>query len=270
MRARGLVSRTIDAGGVRVHVYDGKGRGGLPPVVLVHGLGAAGPAFARVVTRLLPQVRRVIVPELPGHGRSVHPAGRQVTPALVLDAMTAALDSVIDEPAIVYGNSLGGAVSIGYALRSPSRTRALMLVSPAGAELPEREWKELVDAFDVTDVAAARRFLERLYHRPPWFLALVAHEFPDVLARRAVRDILATATRDPVAPREDLASLAMPVLLVWGRSEHLLPARALAYFREHLPPHAVIEEPEAFGHSPQLEVPRRVADRVLAFARSLG
>ena len=264
----GIRSTYCEAEGVRVHAYSGRGSGALPPTVLVHGLGAAGSAFTRLAGGVRPHVRRVIVPELPGHGFSAHP-GRRVTPDLLLDCMTSALDALVDEPAILYGNSLGGAVALEYAIRRPERVRGLVLVSPAGARLQADEWKELVAAFDVQSARDARRFLDRVYHRPPWVLALVAHEFPDLLRKPAVREILDSATPDGSASPDALAALKMPILLLWGRSEKLLPASALAYFREHLPPHAIIEEPHGFGHSPQLEVPERVGARVVAFAREV-
>jgi pimeloyl-ACP methyl ester carboxylesterase len=267
MNVSGMASRWVDAFGMRVHVYDGRGTGDLPTVVLIHGLGSAGISFAGVIARLRPHVRRIVVPELPGHGLSTHPGDRRVTPELVLDTISAALDSVVKEPVVVVGNSLGGAVAMDYAKRHPDQVRALVLVSPAGARLPEEEWKKLLEAFEVTGSAGARQFLGRIYDRPPCFLALVAPEFPDLLKRRAVRDILESSTSEHAAQPDDLAALKMPVLLLWGRSERLLPAEALAYFREHLPKTAVIEEPYGFAHSPQLEHPRRVADRIVAFAR---
>ncbi|MBP6832619.1 MAG: alpha/beta hydrolase, partial [Deltaproteobacteria bacterium] len=107
----------------------------------------------------------------------------------------------------------------------------------------------------------------RVYHRPPWFLALFAHEFPDVLKKPAVRQILASVTPEHSPTPDQLALLSMPILLLWGRSERLLPASALAWFRQHLPPQTVIEEPAGFGHAPQLEQPERLAARVVAFAR---
>jgi len=267
MNVRGMASRWIEVDGMRVHLYDGRGRGDLPTTVLIHGLGAAGSSFAGLAAKLRPHVKRVIVPELPGHGLSTHPGERRVTPELVLDTISAALDRVVDEPVVVVGNSLGGAVAIDYARRHPEQVRALVLVSPAGARLRDEEWRRLVAAFAVTGAVEARRFLERIYHRPPWFLALVAHEFPDLLNRRAVRDILESSTPEHAALPEDLASLPMPVLLLWGRSDRLLPAEALAYFRQHLPAHAVIEQPQGFGHSPQLEHAGRLASRIVEFAR---
>jgi len=216
------------------------------------------------VRHLSPHVGRIIIPELPGHGFSTR-GDRAITPELLLEAIAGAIDVVLDEPAIVYGSSLGGGIAIKYALEHPALVRALILVSPAGAPLPDDEWQALVKTFHVRSPREARAFLERLYHRPPWFLALLAREFPHVLARPAVREILASATQAHAPSPEDLGRLTMPLLFLWGRSEKLLPASALRYFRAHLPAHAVIEEPEGFGHTPQLEVPGKLAARVLAF-----
>lgn len=270
LNSSGMRSRWIDVGGVSLHVYDGKGGGTLPTVVLVHGLGAAGSSFGRLVARIRPHVRRVVVPELPGHGFSHHPTGRRASPDVMLDLLATGLDKVIDEPSFVYGNSLGGALAMQYGLLRPERVKALMLVSPAGARVSEDELKNVVAAFDIRTRGEARQLLRRIYHRPPWFVALFAHEFPDLMRRPAVRDILETATLDHAPTPDELATLAMPILLLWGRSERLLPASALAYFKEHLPKHAVVEEPHELGHAPQLEAPERVGDRVLAFLREVG
>lgn len=268
LHRRGLASTTVRARGFDLHVYDGPGNGRLPTVVLLHGLGSGGGSFGPMVSALRPHVRRVVIPELPGHGFSARPGeGERITPDLLLDVVDEALGGMLDEPAVVLGNSLGGAVALAYALRRPERVRGLVLVSPAGARLKEDEWRELVGAFDLQTTAEAKRFLARVYHRPPWFLALMAHEFPDLLRRPAVREILASATPEHSPTPDALAALAMPILLLWGRSERLLPASALAWFREHLPPHTVIEEPAGFGHAPQLEHPRRLAARVVTFAR---
>jgi pimeloyl-ACP methyl ester carboxylesterase len=269
MNRRGLSSRFVDVAGVRLHVYDGRGGGSLPPLVLIHGLGSGGAAFAGLVRHLSPHVGRIIIPELPGHGFSTR-GDRAITPELLLEAIGGAIDVVLDEPAIVYGSSLGGGIAIKYALERPALVRALILVSPAGALLPDDDWAALVKTFHVQTPREARAFLERLYHRPPWFLALLAREFPHVLARPAVREILDSATQAHAPSPEDLGRLTMPLLFLWGRSEKLLPASALRYFRAHLPPHAVIEEPEGFGHTPQLEVPGKLAARMLAFLEKLS
>lgn len=269
MNRRGMMSRTVDVAGLRLHVYDGVGQGALPPVVFLHGLGSAGAAFAAVAARVRPHVSRLVIPELPGHGFSTR-GDRPVTPEILLEALEAALDHVLDEPAIIYGNSLGGALAIKYALSRPDRVRALLLVSPAGAMLPDADWRDLVASFEVDTTREAKHFLEKLYHRPPWFLGLLARDLPALLKKPAVREILASATQAHAPTPAELGSLAMPILFLWGRSEKLLPASALAYFRAHLPAHAVVEEPEGYGHTPQLEVPARLAERLLGFIREVS
>jgi len=267
MNRSGMASRYVEHGGVQLHVYEGQGGGDLPPIVILHGLGSAGAAFSGVIKRLLPYAGRILVPELPGHGFSGRGHAR-VTPDHLLDAVTTSIARFLDEPAIVYGSSLGGGLAIKYAVEHPARVRSLVLVSPAGAHLGDDEWRDLVDTFDVKDPRQARAFLERLYHKPPWFLGLLAREFPYMLEKPAVREILEEATQEHAHKPDELGALAMPILFVWGRSEKLLPSSALAYFRAHLPKHAIIEEPEGFGHTPQLEVPALVADRIVRFART--
>lgn len=48
MNRRGMMSRTVDVAGLRLHVYDGVGQGALPPVVFLHGLGSAGRPLRRL------------------------------------------------------------------------------------------------------------------------------------------------------------------------------------------------------------------------------
>ncbi len=263
----GIASRWIDAGPCRVHVYDGRGKGDLPTFVLLHGLSASASSFAALIMALRPHVRRIIVPELPGHGFTLHP-GCEVNPAVLESAIVTALDELLDEPAIVVGNSLGGALALHYADARPDRVRGLVLLSPAGARIDDAEWDVVRTAFRVGTRREARVLIDRIYHRPRFVVRALAHEFPTLLARPAVKEILTTATNEHAVTPEQLASLRMPVLFIWGRSERLLPHAAFEYFVAHLPPHAVVERPEGVGHVPQIDAPERMTARLLAFART--
>lgn len=220
LRSRGVGARFVDTPLGPVHVYDGRGKGALPTVVLLHGMGASATPFAPLVARLLPHVRRIVAPDYPGHGFSSEPSAA-VTPEALFDAMTIALDGLLDEPAIVIGNSLGGALALHYAIKRPDRVAGVVLLSPAGARSTEDEWRAIVASFELHSRAAA------------------------------------------------LSALHMPILLVWGRSERLLPESHFDYYREVLPAHAVLERPERLGHVPQANSPRWVAERIFAFARDV-
>ena len=268
LRRRGVESRFVETPLGKVHVYDARGRGDLPTTVLLHGIGSAATPFARVLSYLQRDAKRIVVPDYPGHGFSSHHA-RPLTPEALFASVELALDAVVDEPCVVVGNSLGGALALTYAIDHPERVKALVLVSPAGARSSPAEWQELRRTFEVGSRAEASAFIGRLYHSPPWFMPLLTHEFPALLRRRAVRELLDTATNDQLPTPDALGSLRMPILLLWGKSERMLPDSHLEYFRKHLPAHAIIERPERFGHCPHLDAPKELSARIVEFVRAM-
>lgn len=267
LNRRGFESLTVPTEAGRLHVYDAQGPALLPTVVLLHGLGSTATAFGPLLTRMLPEAGRLVALDLPGHGFSETPAGR-LTPERLFSAVSELLDGLVPEPMLLVGSSLGGALALRYAVERPRRLVALALISPAGARTSPSEWDELLDTFKIESAADARRLLARLYHRAPWYLAAIAPELRDIMKGAAVRDVVRSATLDNLPLPESLSALGMPILLLWGQSERLLPRSALAYFRRHLPEHAIVEEPAGFGHSPHVDDPARLGERLLAFARA--
>jgi pimeloyl-ACP methyl ester carboxylesterase len=265
---RGAQSQWVETRYGRMHCYDIAGSGSLPPVVLLHGLATDATPFGPLLMRLRRDARRVLAPDHLGHGFSAGHSG-PLTPDSLLESTTQTLDALLHEPAIVVGNSLGGAVAVRYALTSPEKVRALVLVSPAGAHCEDHEWRALKQIFEMSCRADAALFFRRLYQQPPWFLSLFAHELPAAMASVPVRSLLSGASNATALCPDELSALKMPVLLVWGQADRLLPESHLAYFARHLPSGTRIERPEAFGHSPHIDASAALASLIVRFARSL-
>lgn len=265
LNRHGFRSLSVRTAAGTLHAYDARGPGHLPTIVMLHGLGSAATAFGPLLIRMLPQAGRLVAPDLPGHGFSGTWSGR-LTPERLFGAVSELLDAVVGERMVLVGSSLGGALALRYALERPERLVALALVSPAGARTTPREWEDLRNVFKIDSAAEARQLLARLYHRTPWYVAALAPGLRDIMQGAAVRDVMGAATLDDLPTPDSLGELTMPILLLWGQSERLLPASSLAYFRRHLPEHAVIEEPEGFGHSPHFDDPTRLAARLVTFA----
>ena len=265
LNRNGFDSRTVPTAAGPLHAYDAEGRGSLPTTVILHGLGSAATSFGPVLSRMRPHARRLVAPDLPGHGFSGAPSVR-LTPEALFGAVRDALDALVAERMILVGSSLGGALALRYALERPERLVALALVSPAAARTSASEWDELRDTFKIESAAEARRLLGRLYHRTPWYLPAFASGLRDVMKRPAIRDVVGAATLDDLPAPETLGALAMPILLLWGKSERLLPRSSLAYLRRHLPGHTIVEEPAGFGHCPHFDDPARLAARLVEFA----
>ncbi|WP_225862125.1 alpha/beta fold hydrolase [Ideonella benzenivorans] len=110
-----------------------------PPVLMLHGggPGASGLSnYARNVEALA-QHFRVLVPDMPGYGRSSKDIQAADPFGDIASSMSALLD-VLDIPrAHVVGNSLGGAVALRLALEQPERVDRLVLMGPGGIGMAE-------------------------------------------------------------------------------------------------------------------------------------
>lgn len=264
----GYQTRYVATSAGEVHVLEAPGRGPLPPLVLLHGLSSAGVDFLPILSHLRHAVSRVVLPDLPGHGFSTQDAPADV--ARLRQSLREVLDAVIDAPALIFGNSLGGYAGIHYALERPQKVRALMLASPAGAAMGEGELGELKALFELKSHGDALAFIDRVLARPSALRHAMAWGLRRRLKARGVRAVLEVAQASELLSAEDLRRLAPPLLLIWGRAERILPPQHLDFFRAHLPPHARIEEPRGFGHSPFLDEPRALAELMLGFAREVA
>src|SRR5438445_13755720 len=105
--AQGAESWTGTLGGRRVHRYAFQGSGPDRPVLLLHGLGGSADSMATLVPPLLPISARVVLLELPGHGRSPQPPSGPLPAREYGSVVAAAVDRMHAGYArvVVVGNS---------------------------------------------------------------------------------------------------------------------------------------------------------------------
>jgi 3-oxoadipate enol-lactonase len=210
-------------GGVNV-VELGEG----PAVVLLHGL-LGSPAYLLPLARSLARGgRRVLVPELPGHGRS-HPV-RPFEFGAVADRLAGAVAELgVQRPALL-GHSLGVPVAVHWGLRH--ELRSLVAASPVGVVpldlsvsrrllrvAPEVAWAARAGAEGVAASAAGRRLVFG------WFVGMARPQA--VGAGMGAELIRAAADAAPVVSdvlvaleglrlEEPAARLRVPALVIWG------------------------------------------------------
>lgn len=259
LRLQGVTSRIVPTRVGPVHLLDAPGAGSRT-LILLHGLGSGAADQAPLIRMLRPHFRRVIAPDLPGHGASPPPAAG-MRGEVLQQALSEALDRVCPEPAVVFGNSLGGLAALRWAIARPERVPALVLASPAGA--PDR-MTQLVDGFRFGSHRDAAAFVRRVHATPPLWTPLLAYGVRARFERPAVRALIDGASTGDLVDPAALRGLSLPTLLLWGRQERILPDSHLRFFEQHLP-HAVVERPDGWGHAPMLDAPADLAARIVAF-----
>jgi pimeloyl-ACP methyl ester carboxylesterase len=268
---RGARARMVEAHGHEMHLVDLPGRGSGPPVVLLHGLGSSGLTFSRIILPLARYSRRVLAADLPGAGFSPQPAQ-----PLSLEETTRTLVALYErelngEPAVWFGNSLGGAMATMIASERPDLVKGLALSSPAGARVAPERFSALLQSFKISKWNEGRELLKRLYHRaPPLVPELMGFDMVKLFGRPIVHGYLNDSRTNTFIEEERLQKLRMPILLLWGKGEKLLPYEMIDYFRAHLPAHAEIEEVEGYGHVPHLEAHQHLAERIGNFVARLA
>ncbi len=210
----GMARRTIEVDGNRV-VYFAGGNGSRT-IVLIHGVNDQAGTWVSVVPMLM-KISRVIAIDLPGHGESAPATG-----PLPMPLMLKAVEAVIDRespnaPIVLAGNSMGGWVSMLYAADHPARVSYLVLEDASGMM-----WDlSHVPLFPKTRDEALK--VLRMVHGPDTPIAgyLVDAMLKSASSMPQARVIEGGVVMYLVDLR--LKDLTMPVTLIWGAHDGLLP-----------------------------------------------
>ena len=231
----GFEERFAETKGCRLRYFVG-GRAKGAPLVLLHGLGGCAANWVDVAP-LLSEARRVLIPELPGHGLST-PLPAVPNLAVFADRVRVVAEREGMLPAAFVGHSLGGIVALGLALRQPDDVNALVLAAGAGISSTTRRARY---SLRILGIIGPRRFVA------PWADSVADHAFlryavfgrwgaadPLILSREAVDGFLegTRLTSDSVSAaravvvddvRPDLHELRCPTLVLWGARDNQLP-----------------------------------------------
>ncbi|MFF3438224.1 alpha/beta fold hydrolase [Streptosporangium sp. NPDC002721] len=273
----------IDLGDRRVHVRSTP-RGPAETAVYVHGLAGSATNWTDLMSELSGVVTGHAV-DLPGAGYSPEPPGGDYSVDAHARTVTALIERVSDTPVHLFGNSLGGAVSVRVAATRPDLVRSLTLISPALPDLLPRYGPARVALSTVPRIgewAAGRLTLVPAERRLGVTLAMCyadtgrihpdrLREAADELRRRdglpyAV-DALINSARGIVAEYfrrgetnlwRQAAMVTAPTLVVHGRHDRLVNPRMAARAVRTFQNVRLMLLPDA-GHVAQMEFPERVA-----------
>jgi len=270
-----VTDRRVDAAGIPTAVLES---GDGPPVMLLHGPGEFAATWARVIPDLAGTCR-VIAPDLPGQGAS----GTEAAP-LTVERVEAWLEELVartcPSPPVIVGHLLGGAIALRFALGHAHRVDRLVLVDTFGLG-PFRPSPGFALALVGFLARPTDRSRDRLFRR--CFLdldrvrrdmdgqmelleayALERARVPSV--KRALRALMSGFAMRALPP-DDLARIAVPVALIWGREDPQvkLGVASAASARYGWPLHVI----EGAGDDPAIEQPAAFLDALHAALEDL-
>lgn len=244
-----------------------------PALLMIHGI-AGNIGNWREVMGPLARHHTVVAPDLPGHGSSAPGAGDYSLGALA----TGLRDMLVvlgHERATLVGHSLGGGIAMQFAYQFPEITERLVLVSSGGlgpevspllraAALPGAELFIAATANAGRSVGAAlERGLAAVGLRPITDIAEIARGYPSLADpdRRAaflatLRSVIGIGGQRIHAGDRLYLAEGMPVLIVWGARDPMIPVHHGVHAHEAIPG-SRLEIFDGVGHLPQLEAPGR-------------
>lgn len=253
-------STFVKVDGANLHfVIKGAGR----PVVLIHGNPGSCQDWSRLYVPISSQYQALAF-DRPGHGHSQRPNHRDITVEVQAEMLDAALTELkIDQP-IVVGHSWGGALALTYALNFPEKLSGAVLLAPAAYEgddgvsflskLPG--WPVIGDIVNFLFTPLIGAWVVR---------ADLAKAFaPDRVPKKYLRHVLSEWTRpkkvkwysvDDALLNESLpkfadryAGIRVPVAIITGDSDQIVPADENAHRLYKSLPHAHLDVLPLTGH----------------------
>jgi pimeloyl-ACP methyl ester carboxylesterase len=263
-KREGVQGHDIAVDGYRVH-YLTVGPANGEPVVLVHGLGGRAEDWRLLAPHLAKAGFRIYMPDLPGYGRSERPRNFSYS---VGDESVIAVDFIKAlglQQVNLGGWSMGGWIVQVVAARHPEAVRRLMIFDAAGLYV-RPDWD--TGLFLPKTPAQLDQLEALLMPNPPPIPSFVArdilrtsHEHAWVLKRALDSMLTGTDTTDHMLPY-----LKMPVLILWGAEDRIVPLSNGQKMHE-LVPQSELDVFNGCGHLAPEQCADEMAPRLVDFLK---
>jgi pimeloyl-ACP methyl ester carboxylesterase len=250
--------------------YLEKGTG--TPIVLMHGFPLDSRVWEAQVNSLSDQYR-VIAPDLRGFGKSA--SSDAFSMASLADDVHALLKEIGALPAVLGGLSMGGYVALAFAKKYPADLRGLLMVDTR-AEADTSEGKEKRNKMiqlvrdkgskAVADEMSPKMLAEETAKAHP----AVGRKLREIMESQSAKTIehAVAAMRDREDHTKNLASIAVPTLIIVGESDAITPP-AMSQSMNQAIRNSTLVTIKSSGHMSPMEQPEQVSNAIRGFVAKL-
>ncbi len=253
----------VEVDGMQVHLRDEGPRDDAMPIVLLHGTSASLHTWEGWVAALKGQ-RRVISMDLPGFGLTGPMVDGDYRMERYVQFLTALLDKLGVQQAVLAGNSFGGGLAWKMAVAHPERVGKLVLVDAGGYPTPSVSMPigfriaQIPVLNKVMEVTLPRSMVEssvrNVYGQPEKVTPELVDRYYDLTLRAGNRAALAERFRQAPAGEgvDAIKTIKVPTLILWGGRDRLIPPENGERFHQDIAGSQLVMFP-ALGHVPHEE-----------------
>ena len=248
---------------------------GNTPILLIHGFDSSVFEFRRLLP-LLAQERETWVVDLLGFGFTERKAGLSFNTENIKTHLYCFWQTLINQPVILVGASMGGAVALDFTLSHPQVVKQLVLLDSAGLAKPPLIGKfmfpplgylatEFLRNPRVRSSISAAAYYDKSFNSPDAQLCASLH-----LDSPGWSQALISFTKSGGYHSflDKLSAIKQSTLILWGKKDQILGTKDADKFQQ-LITNSKLVWIENCGHVPHLEKPQTTAQEVLVFSNQL-
>jgi pimeloyl-ACP methyl ester carboxylesterase len=274
------VQKTFDYQGTKINYYEA-GQGS--PIILLHGF--AGCAYSwRFLAPALAEDHRVFTIDLKGHGLSEKPADGNYRVSDQADMVAAFIRSQDLHDLAIVGHSMGGGVTLMTYLKlredQPDKIKRLVLIDSAGypQKLPWFIWLSKMPGVGtvggkvISPWFATYLVLRRCYYYDDKITDEQINTYAYYGSLPGAREAMVQTARQIMPADMDALitqykTISVPVLIVWGEEDKVVPLEVGKKFKRDIPSSELVILPKC-GHMPPEEEPVETTRIVKKFLRN--
>ena len=232
-----------------------------PAILVLHGWGGSSDSW-REVLKILSGNYKVVVPDLPGFGKTPPPP-RVWERKDYIDFILSFLESLKINTFFLVGHSFGGSLAVMLSKRCPERIKKIIFLDASG--IKHKVNPKTMMIFWMARIGNAvfspkhlRRFKDAA--RNLFYVFLRNRDY--VKAKGIMRDTIKNVFAQDLLP--ELSGVKNQTLIVWGEIDRMVPLKYGRIFNEKIAG-SVLKTLPKVGHSPHLEVPEELSRIISSF-----
>jgi len=226
-----------------------------PAILILHGWGSSSEKWQKVGEMLAKNEIKVIIPDLPGFGKSQEPSF-----SFNLDNYCQFIEKFISvlnlKKFYLLGHSFGGAVAVKYALKFPEKIEKLVLIAPALCRrdfLKTKFWGKIAKISKIFSFFPFYSLTRRFFYR-----FIVKSDYLSV--KGVMRESYLKIIKENLS--EILSSLSIPALIIWGKRDDVTPLKDAYFINERIKNSKLTIIPEG-NHDLEQKFPETLVKKIL-------